>query len=62
VSVARAESWRGVAAEEVDEFSPSVAGLLRRRSRALLVNLARPYRWRMALAALLILIRSAAYL
>jgi len=51
-----------VAAEEVDEFSPSVAGLLRRRSRALLVNLARPYRWRMALAALLILIRSAAYL
>ena len=62
MSVTRADSWRGVAAEEIDEFSPSVAGLLRRRSRALLVSLARPYRGRMALAALLILIRSAAYL
>ena len=58
----RADSWRGVAAEEIDEFSPSVAGLLRRRSRVLLANLARPYRKRMVLAAALILIRSAAYL
>ena len=58
----RADSWRGVAAEEIDEFSPSVAGLLRRRSRVLLANLARPYRKQMALAAALILIRSAAYL
>jgi len=56
------DSWRGVAAEELDEFTPSVAGLLRRRSRRLLAGLARPYRWQMALAALLILIRSAAYL
>ena len=56
------DTWRGVAAEELDEFSPSVAGLLRRRSRRLLAGLARPYRWRMALAAVLILIRSAAYL
>ena len=58
----RADSWRGVAAEEIDEFSPSVAGLLRRRSRVLLANLARPYRKQMALAAALILIRAAAYL
>jgi ABC-type multidrug transport system fused ATPase/permease subunit len=58
----QADRWRGVAAEEVDEFSPNVAGLLRRRSRWLLATLARPYRWELALAALLIAIRSAAYL
>src|SRR5258708_7596292 len=57
-----ADRWRGVAAEEVDDFSPNVAGLLRKRSRELLANLARPYRRDMALAAALILIRSAAYL
>ncbi|HET7419921.1 MAG TPA: ABC transporter ATP-binding protein [Candidatus Dormibacteraeota bacterium] len=57
-----ADRWRGVAAEEVDEFSASVAGLLRRRSRRLLATLAKPYRRRMALAAFLILARSAAYL
>ena len=57
-----ADSWRGVAAEDVDEFSPSVAGLLRRRSRRLLATLARPYRRRLAIAALLITLRSAAYL
>ncbi len=56
------DRWRGVAAEEVDEFSPSVAGLLRRRSRRLLFNLARPYRGRMALSGLLIIVRSSAYL
>jgi len=57
-----ADRWRGVAAEEVDEFSPSVAGLLRRRSRRLVLSLARPYRLRLALAAILIGVRSAAYL
>jgi len=56
------DRWRGVAAEEVDEFSPSVAGLLRRRSRRLLFNLARSYRGRMALSGLLIIVRSSAYL
>ena len=60
--VPQADRWRGVAAEEVDEFSPSVAGLLRRRSRQLLATLARPYRWDIALAVLLISIRSAAFL
>jgi len=65
VSVATSEQpdrWRGVAAEEVDEFSASVAGLLRRRSRRLLANLARPYARQIALAVVLIIIRSAAYL
>src|ERR1700687_710734 len=57
-----ADSWRGVASEEIDEFNPSVSGLLRRRSRRLLATLARPYRWQIALAAVLICIRSAAYL
>ncbi len=56
------DRWRGVAAEEVDEFSPNVAGLLRRRSRRLLAGLARPYRGRLVLATALIVIRSAAYL
>ena len=60
--VAPADRWRGVASEEIDEFSPSVAGLLRRRSRRLLFGLARPYRWQIALAGLLILVRSTAYL
>jgi ATP-binding cassette subfamily B protein len=57
-----ADRWRGVASEEIDEFNASVAGLLRRRSRRLLATLARPYRWQIALAAVLIFIRSAAYL
>ena len=57
-----ADRWRGVASEDVDEFSPNVAGLLRKRSRKLLAILARPYRRDMALAAALILIRSAAFL
>ena len=60
--VAPADRWRGVASEEIDEFSPSVAGLLRRRSRRLLFGLAKPYRWEIALAGVLILVRSAAYL
>jgi ABC-type multidrug transport system fused ATPase/permease subunit len=61
-AVQATDSWRGVASEEVDEFSPSVAGLLRRRSRRLLASLARPYGWPLVLAALLIALRSAAYL
>jgi ATP-binding cassette, subfamily B, bacterial len=61
-TVAPADRWRGVASEEIDEFSPSVAGLLRRRSRRLLGELAHPYRWQIALAAVLIAVRSAAYL
>ncbi|MEA2656396.1 MAG: ATP-binding cassette, subfamily bacterial [Chloroflexota bacterium] len=61
-TVAPADRWRGVATEEVDEFSASVAGLLRKRSRRLLAALAHPYRWQLVVAGILILIRSAAYL
>jgi ATP-binding cassette, subfamily B, bacterial len=61
-AVSPADRWRGVASEEVDEFSASVAGLLRRRSRRLLAGLARPYKKELALSGLLILVRSAAYL
>ena len=60
--ISTADRWRGVAGEEVDEFSASVAGLLRRRSRRLLATLARPYHRQIALAGLLIATRSAAYL
>jgi ABC-type multidrug transport system fused ATPase/permease subunit len=60
--ISTADRWRGVAAEEVDEFSASVAGLLRERSRKLLARLARPYRSQLALAGLLIVLRSSAYL
>ena len=60
--IAPTDRWRGVASEEVDEYSASVAGLLRRRSRRLLASLARPYRKELLLSAGLILIRSGAYL
>ncbi|HSS93540.1 MAG TPA: ABC transporter ATP-binding protein [Candidatus Dormibacteraeota bacterium] len=61
-ATAPADRWRGVASEEIDEFSASVTGLLRRRSRRLLASLARPYGREMLMAAALILVRSAAYL
>src|SRR3989440_11574785 len=61
-AITSADRWRGVAAEEVDEFSASVAGLLRRRSRRLLAQLAGPSHARLALAGALILVRSIAYL
>jgi ATP-binding cassette subfamily B protein len=38
------ETWRGIAAEKVDDVPASLAVLLRRRSRALLGDLLRPYR------------------
>jgi ATP-binding cassette, subfamily B, bacterial len=60
--IAPADRWRGVAGEEVDEFSATVAGLLRKRSRALLAALARPYKKEIVLAGLLILVRSGAFL
>jgi hypothetical protein len=60
--IATADRWRGVAAEEVDEFSASVAGLLRKRSRRLLARLVRPYSRALALAIFLIVVRSTAYL
>ena len=38
------DAWRGVAAEDVDEPSAGLAGLLRSRSRRLLGSLLRPHR------------------
>jgi len=38
------EAWRGIAAEQEDEISGKLGTLLRRRSRALLTDLLRPYR------------------
>src|SRR5260370_953311 len=61
-SVAPADRWRGVASEDVDEYSANVAGLLRRRSRRLLATLTGPYRGELMVAAALITIRAAAYL
>jgi ABC-type multidrug transport system fused ATPase/permease subunit len=52
------DGWRGVASEDVDDVSADVSSLLRRRSRRLLASLAAPYRWRLVLAAALILIRT----
>jgi len=61
-SIAPADRWRGVASEDVDEYSANVAGLLRRRSRRLLSSLAGPYRSELLVSAALITVRSAAYL
>src|SRR2546430_9790985 len=61
-AITAGDRGRGVAAEEVDELSASVAGLLRRRSGRLLAQLAGPYHARLALAGALILVRSIAYL
>ncbi|MGH7903192.1 MAG: ABC transporter ATP-binding protein [Candidatus Dormibacteraceae bacterium] len=58
----RADSWRGVAAEEIDDVTASMSGLLRERSRRLLGSLVRPHRRPVALACLLILVRTAATL
>jgi ABC-type multidrug transport system fused ATPase/permease subunit len=38
------EAWRGIAAEQEDEITGKLGTLLRRRSRALLADLLRPYR------------------
>ncbi len=56
------DRWRGVAAEDVDEPSPGLAGLLRTRSRRLLGSLVRPHVRALLLAALLIAFNTAAQL
>jgi ATP-binding cassette, subfamily B, bacterial len=38
------QSWRGIAAEEIDELPKGVSLMLRRRSRTLLASLLRPHR------------------
>ncbi len=56
------DAWRGVAAEEVDEPSPGLAGILRSRSRRLLGSLIRPHRRSLALAGLLMVFNVGAQL
>lgn len=50
------DEWRGVAAEEADDIGTGLAGFLRSRSRKLLFSLLRPYKRRLAVAAVWIII------
>ncbi len=59
---AEVDAWRGVAAEDVDEPSPGLAGLLRSRSRRLLGSLVRPHRRPLLVATALIVCSVAAQL
>jgi ATP-binding cassette, subfamily B, bacterial len=59
---ADAPSWRGVAAESVDEVSAPLEALLRKRSRRLLADLLRPHRRAVALTAAAIIVASLASL
>jgi ATP-binding cassette subfamily B protein len=52
------KSWRGIAAEHVDDVSAPLAALLRRRSRVLLGSLLRPHRRGVTLTAVLIVLSS----
>jgi len=59
---ARVDSWRGVAAEMVEEPAGTLAGILRTRSRTLLGTLIRPHRGGLLLAFVLIAVNTAAQL
>ena len=54
--------WRGVAAEQRDDVTGAVAGLLRRRSRTLLGSLVRPHRRSLWLLLVLIVVENLAAL
>ncbi|MFC7099848.1 ABC transporter ATP-binding protein [Nonomuraea rubra] len=53
-------SWRGVASEDQDELPDKVSVLLRARSRRLLGELLRPYKKKIALLILIIVVSNAA--
>ncbi len=55
MSQAATQSWRGIAAEEVEELPKGIALILRKRSRALLGDLLRPHRATVIWIGLLIL-------
>ena len=55
-------SWRGVAAEKLDEVSAPLEALLRERSRRLLANLLRPHRRALASTAAAVVVSSLASL
>jgi ATP-binding cassette subfamily B protein len=56
------DAWRGVKAEEEEEVTGGLAGLLRTRSRVLLGDLLRPHRTAVLVASLLIAVSTAAQL
>jgi ATP-binding cassette, subfamily B, bacterial len=56
------DSWRGVKAEEEEEVTGGLAGLLRTRSRKLLGDLVRPHRRAVLVASALIAVSTAAQL
>lgn len=56
------DSWRGVAAEDVDDVQGSLAALLRSRSRGLLGSLIAPHKRAMAWATALICVNMVAHL
>ena len=56
------DTWRGIAAEDVDQVSGGLAALLRRRARRLLFSLLRPQRARVIVTFLLIVTASLAAL
>ena len=56
----RAEDWRGVAAEDVDELPEKIGIVLRARSRRLLGSLLRPHRKALWVVLVLVLVQNAA--
>ncbi len=56
------DAWRGVKAEEEEQVTGGLAGLLRTRSRALLGDLVRPHRRAIVAASLFIAVSTAAQL
>ncbi len=56
------DTWRGIAAEDVDQVSGGLAALLRRRARRLLFSLLRPQRARVIVTFVLIVTASLAAL
>jgi len=62
VSQTTAQQWRGIAAEDADEITASLAALLRTRGRRLLLDLLRPHRAWCAAILLLIVIANVAAL
>ena len=57
-----AETWQGIAAEDVDQVTSGLSALLRRRARRLLTALLRPYRRQIAWTLVLIVLTNVAAL
>lgn len=56
------EEWRGVAAEDSDDVSAHAGARLAKRSRRLLISLARPHRYLVAAMVALVVVEQAAFL